>query len=89
MTPSLSRSARRCPSSAVLGLVAAAVLAPCGSGMGAHPALLTDTDLQAPPHGSTDPTVTRSRPVSVDFDVLAALKPGRGLTLDLFDGVRL
>ena len=36
---------------------------------------------------SWDPSVLRSRPVVVDFDLLAGIQPGGRASLDLFDGV--
>jgi hypothetical protein len=88
MTLCFSRSARRCLPSAVLGLLAAVVLCPCEPSMASSPELLTGNSELAFPARSKDPTVVRSRPVSVDFAMLSALQPGRQMSLDLFDDVR-
>jgi hypothetical protein len=87
MTPSLFRSGRRCPPSAVLGLLAAVALSPGGPSIASPPELLAATRGPALAGPSADPTVVRGRAVSVDFDLLSGLQPGQKLAFNLFDNV--
>ncbi|MHC4709846.1 MAG: M12 family metallo-peptidase [Planctomycetota bacterium] len=85
MTPRLTRSGRRCPPSAVLGLLAAVALSPGGLALASSPELLAATRGPALVGQSADPTVVRSRAISVDFDLLSALHPGQNLVFNLFE----
>jgi hypothetical protein len=71
----------------VLGLLAAAALAPGGPALASSPELLAATTGPALAGQSADPTVERSRAVSVDFDLLSALQPGQNLVFNLFENV--
>ncbi|MHC5006234.1 MAG: M12 family metallo-peptidase [Planctomycetota bacterium] len=87
MTSSLTRSGRRCLPPAMLGLLAAVALWPGELAGASSPDLLAATPGPARVGPSADPTVVRSRAVSVDFEQLSALQPGRGLVFNVFENV--
>jgi hypothetical protein len=87
MSPSLLRSARRCSPSAAFGLLAAALLSPVGASFGSSAELLAAVEGPAPVGQPADPTVMRSRAVSVDLDLLSAAQPGQKLVFNLFEDV--